>query len=387
MRELFKAYAQRNVALLCALTLLFLCTFTGCGKSESGDKYTTTDLFKDFFDEEDSFEEGVEEEAEDAEEPVRNNKKSASAAKAKTKSGSKKSSASSQKQSAKSTGAKTEKKTKSAKSDDVFDDAEELQEYLDESEKESQDSPKPDRRLIKWYIDENGYITTEGDKGILGFGYSINERCFYATGNAWQRNFGYTQLYDKVSELMVISYDTIRVYFTYDNKDWMIQLWKGQYGFVLEGGEVGVYNRPHSFNITTYYNCATDNDRLPISLTLYDKGRKRFSRAAQTSWWMTGFVPGQLGLGVGVGSLLTQLLTETTTITLKDEIMRDAFVAGLKNVKTIFNNVDYAAALSNNILINPGERLYSFKEGDGLTANRLAGTYKINGNSVTLTWK
>ena len=57
---------------------------------------------------------------------------------------------------------------------------------------------------------------------------------------------------------------------------------------------------------------------------------------------MTGFVPGQLGLGVAVGSPLTQLLTETTTITLEDEEMFNAFIEGLKNVKSIFNNVNYA---------------------------------------------
>ncbi len=101
---------------------------------------------------------------------------------------------------------------------------------------------------------------------------------------------------------------------------------------------------------------------------------------------MTGFVPGQLGLGVAVGSPLTQLLTATTTITLKDEEMFNAFIEGLKNVKSIFNNVDYAANVSGGRIF-PGERLYRFEEGSGTSATRLKGTYKTDGYSVTITWK
>ena len=59
-------------------------------------------------------------------------------------------------------------------------------------------------KYIKWYIDPDGNITTDGDKGVLGFGYSTKEKCFYATGNAWQRNFGYSDLYDKTSQLIAM---------------------------------------------------------------------------------------------------------------------------------------------------------------------------------------
>lgn len=385
MKDFFKECAQKSAAVLCTLSLTVCFVFSGCsaGKGNNDELSTTTQaLFQN--EETDVF-------AEYTQTTATTGYVSTASSSAVTQKTSK-------------TEKTQTKKTKAAQnsgSDKVFDDAQELQNFIDSnvenngtvsttattgSQQNTEEKPV-DYRLIKWYIDSNGNITTEGDKGVLGFGYSTSEHCFYATGNAWQRNFGYTRLYDKVSELIVISYDTIRVYFTYDNKDWMIQLWKGQYGLVLEGGEVGVYNRPHSFNVTSYYNCAQDSDRLPISLSLYDKGRLRFSRKAQDSWWMTGFVPGQLGLGVGVGSVFTQFLTETTTITFKNETMRNAFIDGLKNVKTIFNNVDYAVAVSNNIIIRPGERLYSFKEGTGTSATVLNGTYKINGNSVTITWK
>lgn len=245
-----------------------------------------------------------------------------------------------------------------------------------------------DNRTIKWYIDETGAITTKGDKGVLGFGYSTSDMCFYATGNAWQRNFGYTKTYDAVSELVAISYDTIRVYFTYDYKDWMIQMWKGQYGFVLEGAEVGVYNKPSKSSLSeSFYNCAQDKDRLPISLSLYNSGFKLFSRPAQKSWWMTGFVLGKLGLGAAVTSDFTQLLSATTSITFKDKTMRDAFLKGLQDVKYIENNVDRALDISKGKVLAPGQRPYKFKSGDGTSATVFGGTYRLNDNTVTLSWK
>lgn len=233
--------------------------------------------------------------------------------------------------------------------------------------------------IIKWYIDQDGNITTDGDKGVFGFGYSTKEKCFYATGNAWQRNFGYSDLYDKTSQLIAISYDTSKIFFIYGGKEWMIQLWKGQYGLVLLGAEVGVYNRPQGSNGSTYFECADNNELLPISLTLRRNGSPLFVRSQKFSWWQTGFVPGQLGVGVMVGSKHTKTLDLTTSITFKDENMRKAFVIGLKKCSYIYNNVDGMDVRNE----TKGKRAISFTEGNGSTP----GTYAVNGNTVTLSWQ
>ena len=35
---------------------------------------------------------------------------------------------------------------------------------------------------IDWEVDwVNGTITTKGNKGVLGFAYDMNDKCFYAT--------------------------------------------------------------------------------------------------------------------------------------------------------------------------------------------------------------
>ncbi len=239
---------------------------------------------------------------------------------------------------------------------------------------------------LNFYIDEEGNITTEGDKGVLGFAYSTKDKCFYASGNAWQRDYGYNELYDKTSQLIAISYDTINVYFPYKNKEWMVQFWKGQYGMVLLGAEIGVYNRSlkasaSDSGVVNHYNAVSDGERLPISLTLYQNDKILFSRSQQPSWWQTGFVFGQLGVtgGVLVGSKYTDDLKVTTAITLKDEEMTNAFVTGLKAVSRIYNNVD--AMNANNT--SAGYRSFSFREGDGVTP----GTYSVSGNTVKLAWK
>ncbi len=262
--------------------------------------------------------------------------------------------------------------TTSSKYGITLDDAKEVAEFIATGEF---------LKYFKWYIDEDGNITTEGDKGVLGFAYSTRDKCFYAAGNAWQRNFGYNELYDKTSQLIAISYDTINIYFPYDGKEWMIQLWKGQYGMVLLGAEVGVYNRDENVSNSTHFNCATDDEKLPISLALYQDGKTAplFDRPAEKSWWMTGFVPGQLGVGVMVGSSETKKLKVTTSITLKDAQMAKAFELALKAVKRIYNNVD----AMNYEDTAKGYRSYSFTEGDGITP----GTYSVSGNTVTLTWQ
>src|SRR5690348_3361555 len=64
----------------------------------------------------------------------------------------------------------------------------------------------------------------------------------YSRQDAWQRGVGYSWAYDKAAPLSRMILDCEPLYFTYDGKQWLIELWKGQY--VIEcGGEIGVYNR------------------------------------------------------------------------------------------------------------------------------------------------
>ncbi len=148
----------------------------------------------------------------------------------------------------------------------------------------------------------NGSIYNEQltNSGVAGYLYDPAEKCFYTSSDPWQRVAGYNEIYDTLAPITMISFDTVRLKFDYNNKNWMIQVWKGQYGMAFYGAEIGVYNKPMD-RALEHYDCASDEDRLMMSMDFYeyenrlfgsDGWEKKFSRPYDSYWWCTGFVPG-----------------------------------------------------------------------------------------------
>jgi len=161
---------------------------------------------------------------------------------------------------------------------------------------------------------------------IAGYSYDSLQDIFYSILDPWQRKVGYCRLYDEAAAPMGMIIDCEPIYFEYNEKKWMIGLWKGQYDLVT-GGEIGVYigaldlKIPGLFN-GTFYSCASDSDLLQMSYTLKKNGETLFTREG-THWWLTGFKLGEF-------SEPSELVMDIN-ITLKDALMRDAFISGLKN--------------------------------------------------------
>ncbi len=184
------------------------------------------------------------------------------------------------------------------------------------------------------------------DTGLFGFKYSNTDQVFYTAEDAWQRNFGFEETYDNVSGAGAISYDTIRVKFTYNNKEWMMQYWKGQYGLVLIGAELGLYNRDIGKTNSTYYDCVTDAEKLNMSVKVYrqdvndqNKYNLLFHRSPTTTWWLTGFTPGTLSAGsYVVNPDETAKLKAEYTINFQTAEQAQAFAGGLQNTTTIEHN-------------------------------------------------
>lgn len=184
------------------------------------------------------------------------------------------------------------------------------------------------------------------DTGFLGFKYSMTDQVFYTAEDAWQRNFGFEETYDNVSGAGAISYDTIRVKFNYNNKEWMMQYWKGQYGFVLIGAELGLYNRDPGSTNSTYYNCVTDAEKLNMSVKVYrqdaddqNKYNLLFQRTPTTTWWLTGFTPGTLSAGsYVVNPNETAKLRAEYVINFQTAEQAQAFIGGLEKTTTIEHN-------------------------------------------------
>ncbi len=158
-----------------------------------------------------------------------------------------------------------------------------------------------------------------------GYYYDPGQDIFYSLMDPWQRKMGYCSLYDEASAPLNMIIDCEPIYFEYGGKRWLIEFWKGQYGMTT-GGEIGVYtaegpdiNVPGFFQ-GTFYNCASNADRLYISYSLVKNGELLFRRKDK-HWWLTGFKLGEFS----EPSELTMYLT----IALKDAAMRKAFVKGL----------------------------------------------------------
>lgn len=171
-----------------------------------------------------------------------------------------------------------------------------------------------------------GECTNKDDSGMLGIGfnYSLTEMTLYATVNCWMRDFGFCLLYDVVANMMpvVYKYETRRFKFDYDGLQWMVQIWKGNY-FVANGSEVGLYSRSPKL-IGSFYECATDEQMVRMSMDLYYKDKLLMSKPLQEHWWINGF---HMSGRVYEPSKLTMKFT----IEFPDEEMRDAFCKSVKN--------------------------------------------------------
>ncbi len=174
------------------------------------------------------------------------------------------------------------------------------------------------------YVPPDTEIDFETAK-VLSYKYDPDGGYFYTDDkNCWQRNFGFNEGYDSMAPLGMMNYDTARVKFEYDNKEWLIQMWKGQYGYAFVGGEVGVYTRKVGAG-GTHYNCAKQEDWLNMEMAfVWDKGRTGnyqtiFTRDYTQYWWCTGFVP---GLETGAPRDQFRLITH---ITFKSTEMAELF--------------------------------------------------------------
>ncbi len=167
----------------------------------------------------------------------------------------------------------------------------------------------------------------EFDKGLYpyGFEYNVCHDIVQSRMHPWQREMGYCKLYDELSINLNLIFDCEPIYFTYNDKRWLLELWKGQYG-ITTGAEIGLYNTdkpdidiPGLFK-GPFFECATDEERIPMAFVLERKGKELFRRK-QLHWWLTGF-------SVGTFSKPKDLVMKVQ-LTFPTYEMRNAFLTGL----------------------------------------------------------
>lgn len=178
---------------------------------------------------------------------------------------------------------------------------------------------------------------------FAGFEYDEKQGIYYSQMNPLQRKFGFNLVYDMAAPMVGMVYDTKRIEFVYDNKEWMIQIWKGQYGMTA-GAEVGLYNRDPERNFQ--YDCADDEDLIEMQFDFYNQDEFVFSRGPEKHWWLTGFKILNVGMPI--------LIDLDITLKFSNKIMAQAFAQSLRKT-------------ANSSLLDPI-------------------TYKVTGSTVNIKW-
>lgn len=212
-------------------------------------------------------------------------------------------------------------------------------------------------------VDENGNANIVKSDGTIALSYSYDAvgNYFYTDDDPWQRNFGFNRVYDMGAVFTVMYLDTIHVYYTYGGYDWMVQFWKGQYGFLFVGSEIGLYYKEPGKS-TAHYNCATEDMEIMMQMTLYREGYgELFTRPYASHWWITAFVPGKLDKFTDRTEL-----TMVAKLTFKTEEEAKLFCKALESRTDVDG--------------------YRFKEVSSISKNRPE-TYVRKGATIDLVWR
>ena len=128
---------------------------------------------------------------------------------------------------------------------------------------------------------------------FLDFIFDEDGIAYHSQVETWQRAFGYNKLYDKVFEYgsnMLVN----RIVFSYDNEEYILWSWKGDYWNLQSGGETGIYVYNRHVGKTDHYDVASFN--MPMTLSLYKGSGSQMESIfnwapTEDQWWVTGFNP------------------------------------------------------------------------------------------------
>lgn len=142
----------------------------------------------------------------------------------------------------------------------------------------------------------------------FGYKYIPEWDVFSSRVDAWQRQFGYGTVYDRASVYFNMALHTLPIYFDYEGRTWLIQVWKGQYG-ICTGCELGLYHANELVDESRRKDAifqAVDNDEMmDLSAEFWRQGI-RIASLNQRHWWLTAFDvgtfsrPSELSLDISI---------------------------------------------------------------------------------------
>lgn len=163
------------------------------------------------------------------------------------------------------------------------------------------------------------------DSVVKSFGYKYIPEwdVFSSRVDAWQRQFGYGTVYDRASVYFNMALHTLPIYFDYEGRTWLIQVWKGQYG-ICTGCELGLYHAnglvDESRRKDAIFQAVDNDEMMDLSAELWRQGI-RIASLNQRHWWLTAF-------DVGTFSRPSELSLDIS-IRFPNHEMKDAFYFSL----------------------------------------------------------
>ena len=95
--------------------------------------------------------------------------------------------------------------------------------------------------------------------------------------DAWQKAFGYLDAYNRAAPYLSMVFDSYPIYFDYEGRTWLVQIWKGQYG-ICTGCEIGLYYADGIVKKSDYkktlFHAVGESDWLDMSVTLWKDGKR-----------------------------------------------------------------------------------------------------------------
>lgn len=153
-------------------------------------------------------------------------------------------------------------------------------------------------KIINSYLAENHIMSYRFSKEYGGFYYNDDKA-------SWQTAFGFAYIYDYAAPAVGMEYDFSRMFFTYDDQDFLMEFWKGRYGAFI-GCELGIYHRDAQGlgkGLMDFYNTADEKYWATMDMAFYRQANEgdapedyvlEFKRPVDKYWWCTGFIPGEL---------------------------------------------------------------------------------------------
>lgn len=201
--------------------------------------------------------------------------------------------------------------------------------------------------------------TLDNLANAIGYCYDSHQDIFTSTQDAPQKTFGYTTFFDLSAPYFNMVFDYETIYFNYNSKTWLIEMWKGQYG-INSGCEIGLYYAdniidPQDYS-STHFKSVEEKDMLELSFELNRNNSKKgmqpitLGKLTRKHWWLTLFK-------MGVFTKPRDLSIDAS-IRFKDYPMMYAFLRSFeKTLPTIPFHVD---GLNVSFTFQNSNRSYSF---------------------------